>query len=69
MELSWGNKRISIKINIDLKETKSSINLRLTNVIWQIVSTKNYKSTNLINFILDTPKGVYFLNLKVMVKS
>jgi hypothetical protein len=51
-------------INLDLEETKSNINLRLTNAIGQVVLTKSYKSTNHISFDLNIPKGVYFLQLE-----
>tara|TARA_B100000809_G_C14748622_1_gene391284 strand:- start:199 stop:594 length:396 start_codon:yes stop_codon:yes gene_type:complete len=51
-------------INIDLEETKSNINLLLTNAIGQVQLTKTYKSTNHIIFDLDEPKGIYFLQLK-----
>ena len=52
-------------INIHSAETMSDINLRLTNALGQVILTKNYKSTNHINFDLDTPKGVYFLQLDI----
>ena len=52
-------------ITIDLEETKSNLNLSLTNALGQVVLTKNYRSTNHINIDLDTPKGVYFLRLEV----
>jgi hypothetical protein len=51
-------------INIDLEETKSDINLRLTNAFGQVILTKNYQSTNHINFDLDAPRGIYFLQLE-----
>jgi len=50
-------------ITISLEETISTINLRLTNALGQVILTKNYESTNRINFDLDTPKGVYFLQV------
>jgi len=43
----------------------SIINLRLTNALGQVILTKNYESTNRINFDLDTPKGVYFLQVDI----
>ena len=51
-------------ITIDLEETKSNLNLSLTNALGQVVLTKNYTSTNRINIDLDAPKGVYFLQLE-----
>lgn len=51
-------------INIDLEETESNISLRLINALGQIVLTKNYTSTNHINFDIDAPKGLYFLQLE-----
>jgi endonuclease/exonuclease/phosphatase family metal-dependent hydrolase len=52
-------------INVYSEETMSTINLRLTNALGQVISTKNYKSTNHINFDLDAPKGVYFLQIDI----
>jgi len=51
-------------INIELEETKSNINLHLTNAIGQVILTKSYKSTNYINLEIDTPKGLYLLQLE-----
>lgn len=51
-------------ITIDLEETKSNISLRLTNTVGQVVLTQHYKSTNHINFDLNFPKGIYFLQLE-----
>ena len=52
-------------ITISLEEIMSIINLRLTNALGQVILTKNYESTNRINFDLDTPKGVYFLQVDI----
>ncbi len=52
-------------VTIDLGETKSNLNLTLTNALGQVVLTKNYSSTNHINLDLDAPKGIYFLQLEV----
>jgi PQQ-dependent dehydrogenase (s-GDH family) len=52
------------KVNIDLKEKKSNINLHITNAIGQVIFSKSYTSTNFINLDLDSPKGVYFLQLE-----
>jgi hypothetical protein len=51
-------------ISIDLGETKSNLNLKLTNALGQVVLTKNYTSTNYIHFNIEVPKGVYFLLLE-----
>jgi len=51
-------------VHIDFKNTKSNVSIRLTNALGQVVLTKNYKSTNHINFDLDTPKGLYFLQIE-----
>tara|TARA_B100000795_G_scaffold4331_1_gene3015 strand:+ start:28157 stop:29320 length:1164 start_codon:yes stop_codon:yes gene_type:complete len=60
-------------INIYLEETMSTVKLRLTNALGQVILTKNYKSTKHINFDIDTPKGVYFLEIatdgKVITKK
>ena len=52
-------------MTISLEEIMSIINLRLTNALGQVILTKNYESTNRINFDLDTPKGVYFLQVDI----
>lgn len=52
------------KITIDLEETKSNLNLILTNALGQVVLTKNYKSINYINLDLNVPKGLYYLRLE-----
>ena len=52
------------RINIDLDEIKSNINLQLINTLGQVILTKNYKSTKQINLDLDTPNGIYFLQLE-----
>ena len=51
-------------ITIDLEETKSNINLSLTNAIGQVILTESYKSNNYINLEIDAPKGLYFLRLE-----
>ena len=51
-------------ITIDLEETKSNINLSLTNAIGQVILTESYKSNNYINLEIDAPKGLYFLQLE-----
>ncbi|NQX98416.1 MAG: T9SS type A sorting domain-containing protein [Flavobacteriales bacterium] len=52
-------------VTIDLKEDKQNVKATLTNSLGQIILSENYTSTNSINFNIETPKGVYFLQLEV----
>lgn len=51
-------------VNIDLRETKSNLKATLLNSLGQVVYSKNYPSVNYINLNIDSPKGVYFLQLE-----
>jgi endonuclease I len=52
------------EITIDLGGLKRSVNLSLTNALGQVLLTKNYNLTDLINLELNVPKGLYFLQLE-----
>jgi hypothetical protein len=52
-------------VTIDLGEVKQDVEATLTNSLGQIIVTENYSSTNFINIDIDTPKGIYFLQLEV----
>ena len=50
-------------VNITLKEI-TTVNLILYNAMGQMVSSKNYTSTNTIQLNLPYPKGIYFLRVE-----
>ncbi len=51
-------------INIDLGETKTNLMATLSNNLGQIIFRKKYQSVNYINFNIEAPKGIYFLQLE-----
>lgn len=51
-------------INIDLGETLTNQIITLTNSLGQVVFSKRFGTTDFINLDIDTPKGIYFLQLQ-----
>lgn len=49
---------------INLGEQKQAIKATLINGLGQVLFVKEFKSTNLFNLQIDTPKGIYFLKLE-----
>jgi hypothetical protein len=49
---------------IDLGDVKQDVKAILTNNLGQVILTEKYTSTNIINLDIDTPKGIYYLQLK-----
>ena len=56
-------------ITIDLGGVKQDIKVTLTNNLGQVIITEYYISTNFINFDINTPNGIYFLQIKVEGES
>ncbi|PCI93602.1 MAG: secretion protein [Flavobacteriales bacterium] len=52
-------------ITIDLGEIKQNVKATLTNSLGQVILSKNYTSTNIINLDIDAPSGIYFLHLEI----
>lgn len=52
------------KITIDLGEVRTDLKAILTNSLGQVVLTKHYTCTNIVNLDLNYPKGIYFLSLE-----
>ena len=48
---------------IDLGETFTDVKTTLTNSLGQVILTENYTLTNFINLDINTPKGIYFLQI------
>ena len=55
-------------ITIELADVKTDAKVILTNSIGQVILTKNYSFTDIINLDLDYPKGLYFLTLETQGK-
>ena len=51
-------------ISINLGKVQSKISATLTNYLGQVIFTKNYPSTDLINLEINGPSGMYFLRLE-----
>ena len=52
-------------ITIDLGTIYSNANLKVTNVIGQIILTQNYANSQQVNLELEAMSGVYFIHLKL----
>ena len=51
-------------ISIDLGEIKTNLTATLINNLGQVIFTQKFESTNFINFTIDAPNGIYFLQLQ-----
>tara|TARA_B100000809_G_C15044484_1_gene496776 strand:- start:244 stop:1077 length:834 start_codon:yes stop_codon:yes gene_type:complete len=51
-------------ITIDFGEIKQDVKATLTNNLGQIIMSENYTSIKFITLNIDTPKGIYFLQLE-----
>ena len=50
-------------ITIDLRKTNSAINVRLTNIIGQVIWTKKFYNASLLEFKIEQPSGPYFIEI------
>lgn len=50
-------------VNIDLGQKYSNATITLHNVMGQMISNKSYENRRNINFEIEAPKGIYFVNI------
>ena len=51
-------------VTIKLKDTKAAVKVRLVNASGQILWTKAYRNTSLLNFKIDAPAGLYVIKME-----
>lgn len=54
------------KFTINLGESYSEINLTITNILGQIVSSSNYKNKEILEVEIDGVSGIYFASVKTI---
>ena len=59
---AWPNPT-SGKINIDLGKTYNGVDITVRNIVGQVISTKNYKSTNFAGVEIKGATGLYFVEI------
>tara|TARA_B100000809_G_C15103740_1_gene517923 strand:- start:336 stop:2030 length:1695 start_codon:yes stop_codon:yes gene_type:complete len=65
LELNIFPNPTSGKVSINLSEVKTNLKVTLTNNLGQVIFTQQFESTDFSHFNIDSPKGMYFLQLEV----
>ena len=52
------------KFWLNLGAVHSDVSIQIMNALGQVVSTENYNEIQQINFDIDLPNGIYFLEVK-----